>query len=101
MSRYIAKKIGPLRARPLSHAAATIIFQCRISSDLRWRMTPPVDLDPIPFDPVPTAARHDGWTPARQRDFIAALRHWRPARRDSAATLAAFLGSSDFAGDVP
>src|SRR3569623_1062755 len=73
MSRYIAKKIGPLRARPLSHAAATIIFQCRISSDLRWRMTPPVDLDPIPFDPVPTAARHDGWTPARQRDFIDAL----------------------------
>ena len=27
----------------------------------------------IPFDPVPVAARRDGWTPARQRDFIDAL----------------------------
>ena len=25
------------------------------------------------FDPVPTTPRHDGWTPARQLDFIAAL----------------------------
>lgn len=24
----------------------------------------------IPFDPVPVKARHDGWTPARQRGFI-------------------------------
>lgn len=30
-------------------------------------------LDPIPFDPVPTAPRRDGWTPARQRAFIDAL----------------------------
>lgn len=37
-------------------------------------MTAPPDLDPIPFDPVPTASsRHDGWTPARQRGFIDAL----------------------------
>jgi hypothetical protein len=36
-------------------------------------MTPPA-LDPIPFDPVPTAStRHDGWTVARQQAFIAAL----------------------------
>lgn len=26
-----------------------------------------------PFEPVPTAARHDGWTPDRQHRFIAAL----------------------------
>jgi hypothetical protein len=36
-------------------------------------MTAPI-LDPIPFDPVPSAStRHDGWTAQRQRDFIAAL----------------------------
>lgn len=27
----------------------------------------------IPFDPVPVAARHDGWTPDKQRGFINAL----------------------------
>lgn len=27
----------------------------------------------IPFDPVPVAARHDGWAPAKQRGFIDAL----------------------------
>ncbi len=27
----------------------------------------------IPFDPVPVAPRRDGWTPARQREFIDAL----------------------------
>jgi hypothetical protein len=27
----------------------------------------------IAFDPVPVAPRRDGWTPARQRDFIDAL----------------------------
>ncbi|MEP6785060.1 MAG: hypothetical protein ABI898_04880 [Sphingomonadales bacterium] len=27
----------------------------------------------IPFDPVPVAARHDGWTPDKQRGFIDAL----------------------------
>jgi hypothetical protein len=27
----------------------------------------------VPFDPVPVAARHDGWTPAKQRTFIDAL----------------------------
>lgn len=36
-------------------------------------MQPALDLDPIPFTPVPTAPRHDGWTPARQRAFIDAL----------------------------
>lgn len=37
-------------------------------------MTAPPALDPIPFDPVPTAStRHDGWTPQRQRAFIDAL----------------------------
>jgi hypothetical protein len=30
----------------------------------------------IPFDPVPVAARHDGWTPAKQRGFIGALAAW-------------------------
>jgi hypothetical protein len=30
--------------------------------------------DPRDFDPVPSASnRHDGWTPERQREFIAAL----------------------------
>ena len=28
---------------------------------------------PYPFDPVPTRARADGWTPERQRRFIAQL----------------------------
>lgn len=27
----------------------------------------------VPFDPVPVAARHDGWTPEKQRWFIDAL----------------------------
>jgi hypothetical protein len=31
-------------------------------------------VDPLPFEPVPSASnRHDGWTPERQRGFIAAL----------------------------
>ena len=36
---------------------------------------PPSDEEDLPeFDPVPlTRHRHDGWTPQRQRDFIAAL----------------------------
>ena len=29
--------------------------------------------DPYDFTPVPTSTRHDGWTPDRQRAFIAAL----------------------------
>jgi len=30
--------------------------------------------DPFPFEPVPSRSnRHDGWTPERQRGFIAAL----------------------------
>ncbi|MGZ8337478.1 MAG: hypothetical protein ACXWU1_12525, partial [Allosphingosinicella sp.] len=28
---------------------------------------------PPPFDPVPTRVRRDGWTPERQRAFLAAL----------------------------
>lgn len=36
-------------------------------------MHPAPDLDPIPFGPVPTAPRRDGWTPARQGTFIDAL----------------------------
>lgn len=28
---------------------------------------------PFPFTPVPGRARHDGWTPARQHRFVAAL----------------------------
>ena len=31
------------------------------------------DPDPLAFTPVPVLARHDGWTPLRQRDFILAL----------------------------
>jgi hypothetical protein len=31
------------------------------------------DADPLAFTPVPTAPRRDGWTPERQRAFIAAL----------------------------
>ncbi|RHW16321.1 hypothetical protein D1610_15875 [Sphingomonas gilva] len=34
---------------------------------------PDAATDPLAFAPVKTAARHDGWTPARQRDFIAQL----------------------------
>jgi hypothetical protein len=33
----------------------------------------PLDTDPLDFTPVATAARSDGWTPDRQRRFIAAL----------------------------
>ncbi len=39
--------------------------------------SPPFDpsADPFDFTPVPSASnRHDGWTPERQRIFIAALR---------------------------
>lgn len=32
-------------------------------------------LDPLAFDPVPVRARHDGWTPERQRRFIQLLAH--------------------------
>lgn len=35
--------------------------------------SPVPDGDPFDFIPVPIAARHDGWTPERQRAFIAAL----------------------------
>lgn len=45
-------------------------FKCRISSAPHWQMAD----SPLPFTPVPTArVRHDGWTTARQRDFIANL----------------------------
>jgi hypothetical protein len=32
-----------------------------------------MDIDSIPFTPAPAGNRHDGWTPERQRAFIAAL----------------------------
>jgi hypothetical protein len=36
--------------------------------------SPPDPPGDFPFDPVPSASRrHDGWTPERQRAFIAAL----------------------------
>lgn len=41
-------------------------------SDSSAPPAPPED-EPIAFTPVPGRARHDGWTPNRQRDFIAAL----------------------------
>ena len=43
--------------------------------------------DPPPFTPAPTAARHDGWTPDRQRDFIAAV-----ARHGGVAAAARAVG---------
>ena len=36
-------------------------------------LPPRPDADPFPFTPAPVRARHDGWTPERQRAFIAAL----------------------------
>jgi len=33
----------------------------------------PAPILPPPFDPVPVRARKDGWTPRRQREFIAEL----------------------------
>lgn len=46
--------------------------------------------DEIPFDPVPSKTRRkDGWTPERQRGFIAAL-----ARCGSAAAAAMHVGMS-------
>ena len=42
------------------------------------------------FTPVPTRARHDGWTADRQRDFIRAL----PLMPEEAAEAAA-LGPAD------
>lgn len=43
----------------------------------------------IPFDPVPVRARHDGWTPERQRAFLAAL-----ARCGSVSAAARALGKT-------
>ena len=39
---------------------------------------PPIPADPdLPkFEPVQRRYRHDGWTPERQRAFIAALAEW-------------------------
>lgn len=34
---------------------------------------PHLDADPFDFTPVPISPRRDGWTPERQRAFIAAL----------------------------
>lgn len=36
-------------------------------------MTESPDPQPLPFTPVPGRARHDGWTPERQRRFVEAL----------------------------
>jgi hypothetical protein len=40
---------------------------------------------PPPFTPVPVRARRDGWTPERQRRFIAALAETRSAGRAARA----------------
>ena len=47
----------------------------------------PAEIDrPVPtFTPVPLRARHDGWTPRRQEDFIEALRRTRSVDRAAAA----------------
>ena len=39
----------------------------------------------LSFTPVPVRARHDGWTPRKQQDFIAALRRTRSVDRAAAA----------------
>lgn len=54
--------------------------------DPHWRMTkrqtaspappPPSDSSFPAFELVPRRFRHDGWTPERQRAFIAALAEW-------------------------
>jgi hypothetical protein len=58
------------------------------------------------FDPVPVRARHDGWTPTRQHDFIVLLAGgWCPGRaaarvgmsRKSAYALRARRGGEGFA----
>lgn len=58
------------------------------------------------FDPVPVRARKDGWTPARQQEFITLLATgWRPGRaaarvgmsRKSAYALRARRGGDRFA----
>lgn len=41
--------------------------------------------DPFAFSPVPVRARRDGWTPERQRGFIAAMRETLSAARAAAA----------------
>lgn len=47
---------------------------------------PAGDDRPAPsFTPVPLRARHDGWTPQRQRDFVDALRRTRSVGRAAAA----------------
>lgn len=46
-------------------------------------------LDELAFDPVPVRARHDGWTPARQRGFILRL-----ALLGGVAAAAAAVGKS-------
>lgn len=51
---------------------------------------PPVEDDPFAFSPAPSQTnRHDGWTPQRQRNFIAAL-----AVMGSVAAAARAVGSS-------
>lgn len=61
---------------------------------------------PFPFDPVPLRSRRDGWTPERQRAFIAliakGLRPGRAAarlgmRRQGAYALRARAGAGSFA----
>src|SRR5688572_15871049 len=78
---------GKLVARLLVPDAAAMDpppFKCRISSAPHWRMTDsPTPPKPrarrlkavgIAFVPVPSQRkRHDGWAPARQRDFLVAL----------------------------
>lgn len=48
--------------------------------------TPPADTlgDLLDFTPVPVRYRSDGWTPERQRRYVAALARWGNGRRAAA-----------------
>ncbi|HEV7661740.1 MAG TPA: hypothetical protein VGO55_18010 [Allosphingosinicella sp.] len=65
-----------------------------------------MDESPFPFEPVPLRGRHDGWTPERQRAFVAliakGLKPGRAAarlgmRRQGAYALRTRAGAEGFA----
>lgn len=66
------------RLRPRARACTQNkkrIFLQPLPSIISCRMSESLPDDPFDFEPVPSASnRHDGWTPERQRLFIAALR---------------------------